>query len=159
MLAETMTYHRELGNQITHEKLTGSAIFERPMLQLKSVRQNLILKQLCLYQHSARCPVALHVFLDCNPIYWCFIPLPRYEALLQDFACLKEVHVEKFDLAFNVPTMYHTRTKSGKASKLCTITIDWIYVLPLTNRKAMSVFRSVSPVWHRPAALLPIVFV
>ncbi|CAF4502401.1 unnamed protein product [Rotaria socialis] len=86
MLAETMTYHRELGNQITHEKLTGSAIFERPMLQLKSVRQNLILKQLCLYQHSARCPVALHVFLDCNPIYWCFIPLPRYEALLQDFA-------------------------------------------------------------------------
>ena len=28
-----------------------------------------------LYQHSARCPVALRLFLDCNPSYWCFIPL------------------------------------------------------------------------------------
>jgi hypothetical protein len=26
-----------------------------------------------LYQHSARCPVALRTFLDCNPDYWCFI--------------------------------------------------------------------------------------
>lgn len=29
-----------------------------------------------LYQHSARCPVALRSFLDCNPSYWCFIPVP-----------------------------------------------------------------------------------
>lgn len=27
-----------------------------------------------LYQHSARCPVALRAFLDSNPNYWCFIP-------------------------------------------------------------------------------------
>ena len=33
-----------------------------------------------LYQHSARCPVALRSFLDCNPIYWCFIPMLRSEA-------------------------------------------------------------------------------
>ena len=33
-----------------------------------------------LYQHSARCPVALRSFLDCNPIYWCFIPMLWSEA-------------------------------------------------------------------------------
>ncbi|CAF1636162.1 unnamed protein product [Rotaria sp. Silwood1] len=30
--------------------------------------------QMRLYQHSARCPAALRSFLDCNPMYWCFIP-------------------------------------------------------------------------------------
>ncbi len=33
-----------------------------------------------LYQHSARCPSALRSFLDCNPIYWCFIPMLWPEA-------------------------------------------------------------------------------
>lgn len=33
-----------------------------------------------LYQHSARCPVALRTFLDCNPNYWSFIPLKRDQA-------------------------------------------------------------------------------
>lgn len=57
-----------------------------------------------LYQHSARCPVVLQLFLNCNPIYWCFIPLPRQEALAQDFAYLKEIHAENFTLPFNMPT-------------------------------------------------------
>ena len=29
-----------------------------------------------LYQHSAHCSVALRAFLDDNPMYWCFIPIP-----------------------------------------------------------------------------------
>ena len=33
-----------------------------------------------LYQHSARCPIALAAFLHCNPNYWCFIPLHGHEA-------------------------------------------------------------------------------
>jgi len=33
-----------------------------------------------LYQHSARCPSALRSFLDCNPIYQCFIPMLFHEA-------------------------------------------------------------------------------
>ena len=36
-----------------------------------------------LYQHSARCPVALRLFLECNPIYWPFIPLHRSEELVE----------------------------------------------------------------------------
>lgn len=34
-----------------------------------------------VYQHSARCPIALRTFLDCNPSYWCLIPLFWHEAL------------------------------------------------------------------------------
>lgn len=28
-----------------------------------------------LYEHSARCPTALQLFLDYNPKYWCFVPM------------------------------------------------------------------------------------
>ncbi|CAF1561801.1 unnamed protein product [Rotaria sordida] len=42
--------------------------------------------QVRLYQHSARCPEALRSFLDCNPMYWCFIPLPWDEAVTENVA-------------------------------------------------------------------------
>ena len=34
-----------------------------------------------LYRHSARCPAILRSFLEVNPTYWCFIPLPWDVAL------------------------------------------------------------------------------
>ena len=37
-----------------------------------------------LYLHSARCSVALRSFLDCNPNYWCFIPLSWHDAVSED---------------------------------------------------------------------------
>ncbi|CAF4326958.1 unnamed protein product, partial [Rotaria sordida] len=40
--------------------------------------------QMRFYQHSARCPEALRSFLDCNPMYWCFIPLPWDEAVTEN---------------------------------------------------------------------------
>ena len=33
-----------------------------------------------LYRHSARCPKAVQWFLDCNPVFWPFVPLHREEA-------------------------------------------------------------------------------
>ncbi|CAF2761204.1 unnamed protein product [Rotaria sp. Silwood2] len=42
--------------------------------------------QMRLYQHSARCPAALRSFLDCNPMYWCFIPQPWNEVLAENVA-------------------------------------------------------------------------
>ena len=36
--------------------------------------------QMRVYQHSARCPVVLRAFLECNPRYWCFIPMPWEDA-------------------------------------------------------------------------------
>jgi hypothetical protein len=38
--------------------------------------------QLWLYQHSARCSAAMQLFLDQNPDYWCFVPMPLAESNL-----------------------------------------------------------------------------
>ena len=43
-----------------------------------------------LYQHSARCPSVLRSFLDCNPIYWCFIPLLWDQALDDNVTYLRD---------------------------------------------------------------------
>ena len=43
-----------------------------------------------LYQHSARCSVALRSFLDCNPDYWCFVPMLWYDAQAENTATFRE---------------------------------------------------------------------
>ena len=43
-----------------------------------------------LYQHSARCPVGLRTFLDCNPSYWCFIPLRWHDAEHENLLSMQE---------------------------------------------------------------------
>jgi len=47
-----------------------------------------------VYQHSARCPVALRTFLHCNPGYWCFIPLNLYEAQDENLIYMRETSNE-----------------------------------------------------------------
>lgn len=37
-----------------------------------------------LYQHTARCPVALRSFLECNPNYWCFVPMSSDDILTEN---------------------------------------------------------------------------
>lgn len=34
-----------------------------------------------LYKHVARCSSAVQLFLDCNPQYWCFVPILKIEAI------------------------------------------------------------------------------
>ena len=36
-----------------------------------------------LYEHSARCPTALQLFLDYNPTYWCFVPMVKNSSSAQ----------------------------------------------------------------------------
>ena len=43
-----------------------------------------------VYQHSARCPTALRTFLDCNPSYWCFIPMSWHDAEDQNIVDIQE---------------------------------------------------------------------
>ena len=33
-----------------------------------------------LYRHSVRCSIAMQWFLDCNPYYWCFVPITKEQA-------------------------------------------------------------------------------
>ena len=37
-----------------------------------------------LYQHSTQCPAALRLFLNANPAYWCFVPMTKIEALVDN---------------------------------------------------------------------------
>ena len=55
-----------------------------------SCSRNEIAKKMRLYQHAARCPAALRLFLDCNPDYWCFIPLLWHDAQVENIAYLQE---------------------------------------------------------------------
>ncbi|CAF1429983.1 unnamed protein product, partial [Rotaria sordida] len=84
-LADAMAYHREHGNRIVHEKLTGSRLFRGSQID-PNEREKEMFNQMRLYQHAARCPEALRSFLDCNPMYWCFIPLPWDEAVTENVA-------------------------------------------------------------------------
>ncbi|CAF1517477.1 unnamed protein product, partial [Rotaria sordida] len=84
-LADAMAYHREHGNRIIREKLTGTPLFRGSQID-PNEREKEMVNQMRLYQHSARCPAALRSFLDCNPMYWCFIPLPWAEAIAENVA-------------------------------------------------------------------------
>lgn len=37
-----------------------------------------------LVEHSTHCPVALNMFLKCQPKYWCFVPMADSDADLDD---------------------------------------------------------------------------
>lgn len=37
-----------------------------------------------LYKHAVRCPSAMQIFLNFNPIYWCFAPQRLLEAEIED---------------------------------------------------------------------------
>ncbi|CAF4750928.1 unnamed protein product, partial [Rotaria magnacalcarata] len=45
------------------------------MMTTSEQYQHYVMREMRLYEHSAHCPVALQLFLDRNPNYWCFIPM------------------------------------------------------------------------------------
>ncbi|CAF4999167.1 unnamed protein product, partial [Rotaria socialis] len=59
-----------------HSFLTGTPVYEEIMTPMERCR-HLIVRKMRLYQHSAHCSVAVQLFLEHNPVYWCFIPRPR----------------------------------------------------------------------------------
>ncbi|CAF4594335.1 unnamed protein product [Rotaria sp. Silwood1] len=78
-LADAMAYHREHGNRIIHEILTGGVVIQSLTLD-SNEQKTTIANKMRLYEHSGQCPAALRTFLDCNPEYWCFVPLRSDEA-------------------------------------------------------------------------------
>lgn len=79
-LHDRLKNHREHGNRIMHEFLLGPINILRDTPRMKT--SEIIRKdRMKLYQHSARCPVAMQIFLDANPQYWRFIPMTNEESL------------------------------------------------------------------------------
>ncbi|CAF1392821.1 unnamed protein product [Adineta steineri] len=78
-LDKRLAYHRKHGNRIIHEFLLGPKNILQVQTQPKS-REMLVKDDMLLYRHSARCPVAMQLFLSCNPQYWPFVPMLNYYA-------------------------------------------------------------------------------
>ena len=55
-----------------------------------SCSMNEMANEMRLYDHAARCPIALRLFLDCSPDYWCFILLLWHYAQVEKIAYLQE---------------------------------------------------------------------
>ncbi|CAF5146084.1 unnamed protein product, partial [Rotaria sp. Silwood1] len=71
--------HREHDNRIIYEFLIGQENILRDLPRGKS-KEVLAKDRMKLYQHSTQCPVAMQIFLDANPQYWRFVPMPLEEA-------------------------------------------------------------------------------
>ncbi|CAF4036541.1 unnamed protein product [Adineta steineri] len=71
--------HREHGNRIMHEFLLGQSNIMQDSPQGKT-KQILRKDRMNLYQHSARCPAAMQIFLDAYSQYWRFIPMTFEES-------------------------------------------------------------------------------
>lgn len=63
-----------------HEFLLGEENITRNLLNEKRTNERLRKDRMRLYQHSARCPFAMQIFLDANPQYWRFIPMSIKES-------------------------------------------------------------------------------
>ncbi|CAF1339092.1 unnamed protein product [Adineta steineri] len=75
--------HRKHGNRIIHETLTGTRLYRGSIVDPME-KQKEIANKMRLYQHSAQCPIALRSFLDCNPDYWCFVPILWADAVTEN---------------------------------------------------------------------------
>ncbi|CAF4236004.1 unnamed protein product, partial [Rotaria sp. Silwood2] len=78
-LHDRLKKHREHGNRIIHEFLIGQTNILRELTRGKPT-EILVKDRMKLYQHSARCPVAMQIFLDANQPYWRFVPMSLEES-------------------------------------------------------------------------------
>ena len=78
-----------------------------------------------LYQHSARCLIALRSFLDCNPDYACFIP-QRWDAVLP-------VNIRRFGCTENAdPAIVPLLTTAGIDDQRVARCLDLVPAPPTT---------------------------
>ena len=73
---DRLTYHRQEIVRTLYEFLIGDANAKEIAAKPKSEAM-LANDAHYLYLHAARCPAIMQLFLDRNPIYWCFVPVPK----------------------------------------------------------------------------------
>ncbi|CAF4334779.1 unnamed protein product, partial [Rotaria magnacalcarata] len=101
-LATALTYHRLVYNHMMHSFLTGTPIYHEMMTHQERC-QHLIMKKMRLYQHSAHCPVAIQLFLEHNPIYWCFISKSKEEVEQENDLYARIVRDTRSEFVYMLP--------------------------------------------------------
>lgn len=102
-LHDRLKHHREHGNRIMHEFLLGQENILRAASKTK-MGEVLRKDRMKLYQHSARCPVTMQIFLDANPQYWRFVPMPMEESMQPE-----ECQIQRPVLSDEVNRQYRTK--------------------------------------------------
>ncbi|CAF1444491.1 unnamed protein product [Adineta steineri] len=75
-LGDRLWYHRKHANRIIHEFLIGEKNVELARGGEPKDVETLVKDGMRLYKHAARCPLTIQMFLNFNPTYSCFIPIP-----------------------------------------------------------------------------------
>ncbi|CAF5090192.1 unnamed protein product, partial [Rotaria magnacalcarata] len=101
-LTDALTYHRLACNQMMHSFLTGTPVYEEIMTPMERCR-HLIVRKMRHYQHSAHCSVAVQLFLEHNPVYWCFISRSRREVEQENNFYTGLVLATESEFAFILP--------------------------------------------------------
>ena len=87
-LNDILDYHRQHTNRLIIEHLLNGEPFSNFCTcsnnQLDRKRTN----RMRLYQHFVHCSKVLQLFLENNPIYWCFIPMKIEQAQFDDLSYL-----------------------------------------------------------------------
>ncbi|CAF4210926.1 unnamed protein product [Rotaria sp. Silwood2] len=110
-LHDRLIKHREHGNRIMHEFLIGQTNILRELTRGKPT-EILVKDRMKLYQHSARCPAAMQIFLDANPQYWRFVPMTLEESERPEQQLVQT-------LAISDEPSHHARTRRD-----CEICVD-----------------------------------
>ncbi|CAF5198610.1 unnamed protein product [Rotaria magnacalcarata] len=85
-----------------HSFLTGTPVYEEIMTPMERCR-HLIVRKMRHYQHSAHCSVAVQLFLEHNPAYWCFISRSRREVEQENNFYTGLVLATESEFAFILP--------------------------------------------------------
>jgi hypothetical protein len=70
-----------------------------------------------LYRHTAGCPVALEAFIDCNPMYRCFVPMNWYDAALDNAEYLADRRRQRHLLQFSIEQTEHNNERNNNVEE------------------------------------------
>ncbi|CAF3465460.1 unnamed protein product [Rotaria socialis] len=112
-LATALTYHRLVYNHMMHSFLTGTPIYHEMMTHQERC-QHLIMKKMRLYQHSAHCPVAIQLFLEHNPAYWCFISKSKEEVEQENDLYARIVRDTRSEFVYMLPRRTNQEKKVAR---------------------------------------------
>ena len=87
-LNDILDYHRQHTNRLIIEYLLNGEPFSNFCTCSNNHFDRKRTNRMRLYQHFTHCSKVLQLFLENNPIYWCFIPMKIEEAQFDDLSYL-----------------------------------------------------------------------
>ncbi|CAF4742524.1 unnamed protein product, partial [Rotaria socialis] len=109
-LGDALAHHRLAINQMMHSFLTGCSVYHAMMTPTERARHR-NLRKMRLYKHFAHCSTALHLFLEHNPTYWCFIPQSKEKAYQENDLFSKVVSMTRSEDMFTFPRRTYQQRK------------------------------------------------